>query len=102
MTDTPTNIKSVRTGNYTVHLSWSSLNSNTTPVSGYEVFYAKSGSEESNSGGNTRSTTIIVTLPTLGVACDLFVVAFSDAENTNNLPSARSSTVIINMSKCKY
>ena len=85
-----------------MQLSWSTLNSNTPPVSGYEVFYAKCGSEESHSGGSTTSTTIIVTLPTLGVTYDLFVVAFSVAENTNNLPSARSSIVIINMSKCNF
>ena len=83
-----------------VQLSWSAPASNTPPVAGYEVFYADSGSDATKSGGTTTSTTISVTLPTLDVTYDLFVVAFSDANNT--LPSARSSNVSIAIRKCNY
>ena len=44
VTDTPTGFKSVRTGEYTVKLSWTTPASNTPPVAGYEMFYAESGS----------------------------------------------------------
>ena len=99
MTGTPTNINYVRTGAYTLELSWSAPASNIPPVAGYEVFHAESGSDASKSGGTTTSatTTISVTLPTLGVIYDLFVVAFSDAGNT--LPSARSGNVTIELRK---
>ena len=101
MTGTPTNTRSVRTGDYTVQLSWSAPSSNEPPVAGYEVFYAESGSDATKSGGTTTSasTTISVTLPTLDVIY-FFVVAFSDADNT--LPSARSNIVTNKMSKCSY
>ena len=97
MTDTPDNIQGVRTGEYTVQLSWSAPASNTPPIAGYEVFYAESGSDITKSGGTTTSTTISVTLPTLGAIYDLFVVAFSDANNT--LSSARSSNSTIDLSE---
>ena len=94
----------VRTGNYTVQLSWSAPSSNTPPVAGYDVFYAESGSDATKSGGTTTSasTTISVTVPTLNVTYHLFVVAFSDAGNT--LPSARSKTSIVTVetSKCSH
>ena len=88
MTDAPTNVTIVRTGEYTVQISWSAPASNTPPVAGYEVFYAESVSDASKSGGTTTSasTNISVTLPTLGVTYHLFVVAFSNADNA--LPSA--------------
>ena len=82
-----------------MQLSWSAPASNTPPVAGYEVFYAESGSD-SESGGNTTSTTISVTLSTIGVTYNFFVVAFSDAGNT--LPSARSSNVTIAIRKYYY
>ena len=98
VTDTPTNIMSVRTGPYTVQLSWSAPPTNTPPVAGYEVFYAESGSDVTQSGGTTfNTTTINVTLPTLDFMYDLFVVAFSDA--ANSLPSARSSNSTIDLRK---
>ena len=100
MTDTPTNAKGVRTGHYTVQLSWTAPASNTPPVAGYEVFHVESGNDVTQSGGTTTDTTINVTLPTLGVTYDLFVVAFSNAPNT--LPSPRSSNSTINLSKCNY
>ena len=96
MTDAPTNVQIVRTGEYTVQLSWSAPASKTPPVAGYEVFYAECGSDVSGTTTST-STTISVTLPTLDVTY-LFVVAFSDADNT--LPSARSNIVTNKMSKC--
>ena len=86
---------SMRTGEYTVHLSWSAPDSNIPSIAGYEVFYAESGSNVTQSGGTTINTTISVTLPTLGVMYDFFVVAFSDA--ANSLPSARSNTDTIDL-----
>ena len=97
MTDTPTSVTSVRTEEYTVQLSWSAPSSSTPSVAGYEVFYAVSGSDVTQSGGTTTTstTTISVTLPKLSAMYDLFVVAFSDAGNA--LPSAHSdnSTVVV-------
>ena len=96
VTNTPTNIVSVRTGLYTVELSWSAPASNIPPVVGYEVFYAESGSNVTQSVGIiTNTTTISVTLPTLYVVYDLFAVAFSDA--SNSLPSAHSSNSTIDL-----
>ena len=91
MTGTPTNITFVRTGKYTVQLSWSAPANNTPSVAGYEVFYAVSGSNSTQSGATTTSTTVNVTLPTLDVMYDLYVVAFSDADNA--LPSAHSNYI---------
>ena len=95
-------MRGVRTGDYTVQLSWSAPASNTPPVAGYEVFYAESGSNTTESGGTTTSTstTLSVTIPALNIIYDFFAVAFSDAENS--LLSARSSIVTINMSKCNF
>ena len=100
MTGTPTNVNIMRTEQYSVQLSWSAPASNTPPVAGYEVFYAVSGSNVTQSGGTTTDTTISVTLPKLGVMYDLFVVAFSNA--ANSLPSARSnnSTIFLTVGKC--
>ena len=97
MTDTPTNVMGMRTGDYTVQLSWSAPASNTPSIAGYEVFYAVSGSDVTQSEGTTNdlTTSISVTLPMLGVTYDLFVVAFSDADNA--LPSARSSNATIKL-----
>ena len=46
------------------------------------MFYAKSGSDIAHSGGTTSftTTTVSVTLPSLGVSYDLFVVAFSGSD----------------------
>ena len=97
VTDTPTNVKSEMTGDYTVQLSWSVPASNIPPVVGYEVFYAVSGSDVTQSGGTTtNSTSISVTLPSISATYDFFVVAFSDADNT--LTSARSSNSTIYLS----
>ena len=98
MTGTPTILNVVRTGEYTEQVYWSAPASSEPPVAGYEVFYAESGSNATKSGGTTTSpsTTLSVTLPTLEFVYDLFVVAFSDDENT--LPSARSN---INPAICK-
>ena len=102
VTGTPTNIMSVRPGDYTVKLSWSSPASNTPSVAGYEVFYAVSGSDVTHSGGITTfdTTTISVTLPNQNAMYDFFVVAFSNADNA--LPSARSSNTTINLSEFEY
>ena len=97
MTDTPTDFESVKTGEYTVQLSWTAPASNTPPVAGYEVFYAESGSDNTQSGGTTTSTTISVTLPTLGVKYDFFVIAFSDVDNA--LPSAHSNNSTLDLSE---
>ena len=98
VTGTPTNVTSMRTGLYTVQLSWSAPDSDTPPVEGYEVFYTGSGSGNTQSGGNTTdNTTVNVTLPTLGLTYKFFVVAFSDAENS--LPSARSNVITIELSE---
>ena len=98
MTNSPINVMSVRTGEYTVQLSWSVPANNIPPVAGYEVFYAESGSHITQSGGTTTNTTINVTLPTLGFMYDLFVVAFSDTDST--LPSRRSIISTTELSKC--
>ena len=102
VTGTPTNIHIVRTGDYTVQLSWSAPTSNTPLIAGYEVFYTESGSDATKSGGttNSASTTISVNLPKLGVTYDLFVVAFSNVDST--LPSSRSSNVSVAIRKCNY
>ena len=66
------------------------------------MFYTVCGSDVTQSGGNTTNTTISVTLPTLSVLYDFFVVAFSDA--VNSLPSAWSTiqTIYLDMGKCKF
>ena len=99
VTATPTNVMSLRTGYYTVQLSWSAPVSNIPSVAGYEVFYAVSGSDVTQSGGATitSTTTISVTLPTLDVTYDIFVVAFSDAANA--LPSEHSNNITIVLTK---
>ena len=91
---------SVRIGEYTVQLSWSAPASNTPPVAGYDVFYEESGSDVTQSGGTTTDTTINVTLPTLGVMYDFYVVAFSD--EANSLPSARSNSSTIDLHKSEF
>ena len=98
----PTNVKSVVTEDYIVQLSWSSPTSNTPSMAGYEVFYAVSGSNSTQSGGTTDTTTISVILPNQSgiYLYDLFVVAFSDVFNA--LPSAHSEISIIYLSKFNY
>ena len=99
MTDTPTNVESRMTGEYTVQLSWSAPANNTPPVAGYEVFYAVSGSDVAQSAGTTTDiTSISVTLPS-GIY-NFFVVAFSNADNA--LHSARSSNSTIYLSEFAY
>ena len=95
MAGTPTNVTSVRTGVYTVELSWSAPTSSTPSIAGYEMFYAVSGSDVIQSGGTTTTstTTISVTLPKLDFMYTFFVIAFSDAGNT--LPSARSNIIVL-------
>ena len=95
VTGIPTNVKSERTGEYTVQLSWSAPASNTPSIAGYEVFYALSGSDVTQSGGTTttNTTTINVTFTKLSDIYNFFVVAFSDADNA--LPSERSSNSTI-------
>ena len=61
------------------------------------MFYAESGSEVTQSEGTTITTTTSVTLPTLGVIYDLFVVAFSDTDNV--LASVRSNNSTIDLSE---
>ena len=92
----------IRTGKYTVQLSWSPPVSNTPSVAGYEVFYAVSGSNSTQSGGTTTTdiTTISLTLTNLSGIYDLFVVAYSDADNA--LPSARSNNATVNLSELEY
>ena len=99
VTGTPTNVKSELTGDYTVQLSWSAPTSNMPPVAGYEVFYAVSGSDVTQSGGTTTTdiTSISVTLPSISAIYNFFVVAFSDADNA--LHSARSSNSTIYLSE---
>ena len=95
--DTPTNVMSELIGDQTIQLSWSAPASSTPSIAGYEVFYAVYGSNVTQSGGTTTTstTTISVTLPILDEKYDIFVVAFSDAGNA--LPSERSknSTIIL-------
>ena len=101
VTGTPTNFSYMRIDNYTVQLSWSAPASSTPPVAGYEVFYAVSGSNSTESEGTTTTTdTTIMMLPTLDVMYDLFVVAFSDAGNA--LPSAHSNNITIDLSESEY
>ena len=101
VTDTPTNVKSELTGYYIVQLSWSAPASNTPPVAGYEVFYAVSGSNITQSGGTTTTDTITInvtlTLANQSGMYDFFVVAFSDADNA--LPSAHSNNSTIDLSE---
>ena len=100
VTGTPINVMGEQTGEYTVQLSWSAPASNTPPVSGYDVFYAVSGSDVTQSGGTTitpGTTTLSVTLPNPNGIYDFFVVAFSDTDNT--LPSAPSNKSTIYLSK---
>ena len=98
VTDTPTGVGSVRTGNDTVEVYWTALSSNTPLVAGYEVFYAVSGSDSVWNGGTTTNTTLTLVLPMLDVTYDIFVVAYSDAANT--LPSARSKNTSLFLGKC--
>ena len=99
VTDTPTGFMAERTGYQTVQLSWTAIPaSSTPPVAGYEVFYAMSGNDSTQSGGITTSTIFSVTLPTLGVMYDFFVVAYSD-DAANALPSARSRVITIDLSE---
>ena len=82
-----------------MQLSWSAPASTIPPIAGYEVFYAVSGGDATESGGTTIDTTTInVTLPALGAMYDLFVVAYSDAPNT--LPSAHSSNSTVEL--CEF
>ena len=93
VTGTPTNVQSELTGEYTVLLSWSAPASNTPSVAGYEVFYAVSGSDVTQSGGTTTTdtTAINVTLPNLSGRYDFFVVAFSEADNACPVHAVTSS-----------
>ena len=93
VTGTPTTLTAVRTACKTVQLSWTAPANNTPPVSGYEVFYAVSGSNSTQSGGNITNTTMTLIIPIIDVMYDLFVVAFSDVDYA--LPSAHSNTVTI-------
>ena len=97
VTGTPTGLNAVRTGSNTVQLSWTAPANNTPPVVGYEVFFAVSGSNSTQSGGTTTNTTITVILPIPDVIYDFFVVAYSDVANA--LPSARSNNSTIDMSE---
>ena len=97
VTGTPTGVIVMRTGCYTVQLSWAPPISNAPPVAGYEVFFELSGSNTTQSGGTATSTAITVVLPLLNVTYELFVVAYSDAANA--LPSAHSNIVTIDMSE---
>ena len=80
-----------------VELSWSAPASSTPLIAGYEVFYAVSGSDVTHSGGSTTTstTTINVTLPTLGVMYDIFVVAFSDSDNALPSKHSNNSTIVL-------
>ena len=101
VTDTPTNVESEMSGEYTVQLSWSAPANNTPPVVGYEVVYAVSGSDVTLSGGTTTDiTSISVKLPNISAIYNFFVVAFSDADNA--LHSARSSNSTIYLSELNY
>ena len=101
VTDTPTALKAVTTACKTVQLSWSAPVNNTPPVAGYEVFFTISGSDKTQSGGITTSTTIALVLPLLDVTTyDLFVVAYSDAANA--LPSVCSNNITVDMGKLKF
>ena len=97
VTDTPTDVSIMRTGDNTVQVLWTAPASNTPPVAGYEVFYSVSGSDSTQSGGTTSNTTISLVLPMLDIMYDIFVVAYSGAANT--LPSARSRNISIYLSK---
>ena len=103
MTGTPTNVSYMRIDNYTVQLTWCAPASNMPPVAGYEVFYEESGSTGTESGGTTNdatTTTIDVTLPNQTGIYNLFVVAFSAADNA--LPSAHSINITIDLSEFKH
>ena len=97
MTGTPTNVINVRTGVYKVQLFWSAPTSSTPPVAGYEVFYAESGGDVTQSGGTTTigTTTINVTLSTLDVMYEFHVVAFSDTDNALPSPRSNNSTIVL-------
>ena len=97
---TPNNVISIRTGEYTVQLSWSVPASNTPPVEGYEVFYAESGSDVTQSEGTTTDTTMTLTLPAMSAMYDIFVVAFSN--EADSLPSARSSNSTVDLSEFNH
>ena len=103
MTDTSTGLTAVKTGNNAVQLSWTAPASNTPPVTGYEVFFAKSGNNTTQSVGTIIGrtiTTINVPLPIVDDIYGFLVVAFSDTANT--LPSANSSTWNIFHSKLNF
>ena len=101
VTGAPTDLNAVITACKTVQLSWSAPASNTPPVAGYEVFYAVSGSDSTQSGGTTTSTHITIVLPLLDVTTyDLFVVAYSDAAST--LPSAHSTNITLDMGELNW
>ena len=61
------------------------------------MFYGESGSHVTQSGGTTTTitTTLSVTLPTLDVMYDIFVVAFSDAGNTLSSEHSNNSTIFL-------
>ena len=100
MTDTPTDVKSVWTGECTRQLSWSAPASSKPLIAGYEVFYAESCSDVTQSAGTTTSTTISISTLAPDVAYDFFVVAFSEADNA--LSSARSNVTDLSTCKCDY
>ena len=98
--DKPTGLTAVRTGYNVVELSWYAPAKSTPPIAGYEVFYAVSGIGHTQSRTTTTNTTnaTLTGLALLNTSYDIFVVAFSDAINT--LPSERSETLTLEMSKC--
>ena len=100
VTGAPTGLTAAKTEGKTVQLFWTAPASNTPPVAGYELFYAETGSNITQSGGLTTDSTISVTLPKLSVLYDFFVVAFSNENNA--LPSARSTNITIFFSSCKF
>ena len=95
---TPSDFTVTRIGYNVLELSWTAPANSTSPIAGYEVFLAVSGSQNSTSVTNTNETSTTVSEGlSLGNMYIFFVVAYSEAMNT--LPSSRSETQMVEISE---
>lgn len=94
VTGTPLNVAVTKETATSARVSWSTPASNSPPVAGYEVFY-QTETNVTTSGGETSASQLSLVLTELDstTSYSVFVVAFG-----GDLPSARSSIVIIPLS----
>ena len=93
---TPTGVTANRTGYTSASVSWTAPSTGAPPA-GYEVFYQSTGGSSIVSGGNTSNTELTLT----GLTFEnntIFVVGYG-AEGKPVLPSTRSETTILTISK---